>query len=311
MQNDAPTVVRRLHEQEDIQPGVTDASSERSDACLDCNGTGVAGGHDGPSETECPACKRSKGERAALVELIRAHLRPSFQLQLSPVEDPKQLPILGTRFGGVPYAEEIEGWPDCPSCKKGLTFIGQFELRKDLGDIAQHVRLITFFYCWECMPSGLKEEPKGCWVVRPYSRPHVDRFVQIQPKEAPARVTKPCSVQCVPEESHPDWDEVALRIPPLRDLASRLAPAEPYAPYRAAAKEVVGDYAITTQLGGWGRWIQDARRRQCRTCGDALDFVLQIDSLSEAECDWGLSGMAYLLVCPRHSAEWELDIQRT
>jgi hypothetical protein len=52
-------------------------------------------------------------------------------------------------------------------------------------------------------------------------------------------------------------------------------------------------------------------RHLCRECQVPLEFVLQIDSLCEADCDGGLSGLAYLLVCPAHPREWALDIQRT
>jgi hypothetical protein len=111
--------------------------------------------------------------------------------------------------------------------------------------------------------------------------------------------------------SHPDWDELELHHRDLFELATGLAPSEPYAPYHAAVKDVVGDYPITTQLGGFGRWIQSAPRRSCKACKAPLRFLLQIDSLCEANCDFGLSGLAYLLVCPEHPNEKALDIQRT
>jgi hypothetical protein len=290
-----PTGFRRMEQQP--------AGPDTDDACRDCGGTGVAAGHIGADARACAACRQAEADRRPLVGLLRTHLRPARKLHLTPVEDARSLLPLGTHFGGRPYAEKGESWPVCPSCKKSLTFIGQFE--------AERVRFFTVFYCWECAPSGLDDDSAGSWVVRTYSTPDLSKLARIQPAEAPARETVPCEVRVEPISSHPDWDEVSWRFPELRDLAVGLAPAEPCSPYKAAVEETVGEYAITTQLGGYARWIQGAPRHGCRVCKAALEFVLQIDSLCEADCDWGLSGLAYLLACPVHPGSWALEIQRT
>lgn len=246
-----------------------------------------------------------------LVDLLRTHVRTAMNLELSPVADASALPPAGTRFGGAPYAEQGETWPTCPGCKKTLTFIGQFDTQHGQIISGPQVGLFTFFYCWECMPSGLESDISGSWVARIHPEPDIRTAIPIAPQSAPPQITRPCAVRLAPMPSHPDWDEVELRYPDLHKLSCGLAPSESWAPYRAAVKDVVGDYSIATQMGGYGNWIQSAPRRLCRECKGPLSFVLQIDSLGEAGCDWGLSGLAYLLVCPQHLMEWGLDIQRT
>jgi hypothetical protein len=243
-----------------------------------------------------------------LLDLLRTQLRPAWKLELTPIEHASSLPVVGTCFGGTPYAESGESWPICPGCSQRLTFIGQFDTHAARLPLAPHLGLFTFFYCWNCRPAGCGGEIAGSWVVRVHATPAADRRTAMLPAEEPARVTRPCSVQLVPMTSHPDWDEVQWRLPELLAQATLLDPAEPYTAYGSAVEELVGDFSITTQMGGHARWIQDVRHHTCRVCGEPLQFVLQIDSLCEADCDWGLSGLLYLQNCPAHADEWALDI---
>jgi uncharacterized protein YwqG len=87
------------------------------------------------------------------------------------VRDEASLPLIGSHFGGIPYAEAGEEWPVCPTCKTSLTFIGQIDTKSGFNQPPEGVALFTFFYCWECFPWGLKDEVKGTWVVRTYAEP--------------------------------------------------------------------------------------------------------------------------------------------
>lgn len=276
--------------------------------CSDCHGRGISSGHEGTTPEACPACKSAREALGPLIESIRGALRPATLLKFIPASEADSLPIVGTKLGGIPYAEMGETWPHCPRCSSELTFIGQFDTRR--ASVAP-VGLVTFFYCWECRPSGLREDLPGTWTARIHQAPDLAKTIRIEPKKKPPQETRPCFASELPILSHPDWDEVEKQHPKLFAIATRLSGAEPYAPYRAAVEALLGDYRITNQLGGYGRWIQYAPRKDCKTCGAGLEFTLQIDSHAEAKCDWGLSGLAYLLACRAHPSELALDIQRT
>lgn len=276
--------------------------------CGECGGLGISSGHEGTSSETCPTCKTARSELRPLVELIRGALRPATLLAFSPGSNADELPLIGTKLGGTPYAEKGETWPECSRCRRALTFIGQFDTRR--ADVPP-VGLVTLFYCWECRPSGLKEDTPGTWIGRIHQAPDPEKAVRIMPEKKPPLEIQACSVAERPILSHPDWDEVEKRHPELFALATRLSDAEPYAPYRAAVEVLLGDYRITDQLGGYGRWIQYAPHVVCNTCGAVLEFIVQIDSNPDTGCDWGLSGLAYLLACRAHPSELALEIQRT
>jgi hypothetical protein len=276
--------------------------------CRECKGRGVSEGHALGSPEACPACKRARRELGPLIELLRTRLRPAVQMEFVPVPVQESLPLLGTRLGGIPYAESGETWPRCRKCRGHLTFIGQFDTRQ--AEVPP-VGLLTFFYCWSCTPSGMGSDARGSWCARAHREPDPRKAARIQPKGRPPKVTSPCISREHPILSHPDWDEVEFRHPDLHAVASSLAPKEPYAPFRAAIKAVLGDYQITHQIGGYGRWLQSAPRDACRTCGSALELVVQVDSHEAADCDWGFSGLAYLSGCRAHPENLALGIQRT
>jgi hypothetical protein len=247
----------------------------------------------------------------SLIEALRAHLRNSWSLEIIRVQDPRLLLPLGTYFGAYPYAEAGEAWPRCPGCGSSLSFIGQFETLGCGATYLPSVGLFTFYYCWGCQPSGLINDVEGSWVVRIHPTPNLERRQPMLPNPPPLRITMPCSVQSSRLMSLPTWGEVVWAFGELRELASSIAPAEPFTAYQLARESLLGVVSVGTKLCGFADWLQDASRRACKLCRGPLQFVLQIDSLSEAGCDWGLAGLAYLLVCPQHPEEWALEIQRT
>lgn len=230
---------------------------------------------------------------------------------MSVAAGPEALPVLGTHFGGTPYAEPPEIWPSCSGCRSDLTFIGQFDFARSPNVPLRPVGLLTFFYCWACTPSGLKDDPPGSWAARLHSSPDASKAISIGPRTPPEHQTRPCWVLEERVSSHPDWDEVELRHPDILEVARQVNPESPSDAYQAAVKEIVGDYRMTTQAGGFARWIQWASREKCRTCDQPLELLLQIDSIGEADCDFGLSGLAYLLTCPTHPSAVALVVQYT
>lgn len=92
-----------------------------------------------------------------------------------------------TKFGGAPYAEAGDGWPECRTCKNDLVFVAQ--LRDDSLN-----GLLVFFYCFECFPWGLDNEEEGQWVIRHYAAPSGDRLEKIVPAREQQFTVNPCAV---------------------------------------------------------------------------------------------------------------------
>jgi hypothetical protein len=276
-----------------------------STECSDCRGSGLSEGH---AAGDCPKCAKARQDLGPLLTDLQGVLRPATLLKFQATAGGTALPPIGTRLGGTPYAESGEAWPRCSRCHGGLTFIGQFDLR---GTDAPPLGLLGFYYCWTCRPSGGSEDVPGSWALRSHLQPEAAKAIPIGPEQKPSQETRPGTASETLILSHPDWDEVEPNHPKLFSICTSLSAEEPSAPYRAAVRDLVGDYTITDQMGGFGRWIQSSPRRKCTVCRAALDFVVQVDSHAEFGCDWGLSGLAYLLACRAHPSEVALELQRT
>jgi hypothetical protein len=83
----------------------------------------------------------------------------------------------------------------------------------------------TFFYCWECSPWGLDDEPPGQWVVRS-------------------------------AKSLPDWESIDVYCPEASALSAELNDDEPWEPYTELLQKITGRDDYATMIGGYPRWVQ-------------------------------------------------------
>ena len=117
-------------------------------------------------------------------ETLEALLKPLIRqcTELIPTSnDSATVQSLDSKFGGTPYAEQSEQWPECPTCKQGLTFICQINANNCKHEIKDSA-LYTFYYCWECFPWGLRDEQKGQWIVKRYEHQNLERLTPIESK---------------------------------------------------------------------------------------------------------------------------------
>lgn len=218
-------------------------------------------------------------------------------------------PAARTYFGGQPYAESGDAWPSCPTCQKELSFVCQARFSETKFAPPNGIDLFTFFYCWECSPWGLDDEPPGQWVVRFYSAPSDERAIRIQRKTNDEYETTPCSVDIKSAKSLPDWEGIDVYCPEASALSAELNDDEPWEAYTELLQKITGRDDYSTMIGGYPRWVQSESTPKCPQCHHLLEQFAQIDSEDEAGLMWGDVGCVYLFCCREHPSEVRFELQ--
>lgn len=211
-------------------------------------------------------------------------------------------PTVASKFGGHPYAQINETWPQCPTCKNELVFVAQ--LKNDGTD-----NLFVFYYCFKCFPWGLGDEEKGQWVIRRYKSPSIDNYKEIAPSRENEASVIPCTVSTKMVKVIPDWESLESYSKEASDLCCEINDDSPWEEYDAAflRNGCFNDYA--TLIGGYPRWVQGEAINKCSECGEELEFLAQIDSEDAAGLMWGDVGLVYLFQCKNHPNVFHLELQ--
>ena len=243
----------------------------------------------------------------ALTSLVKPLAKVATKLTPRRVAEGDAIPLTDSHFGGQPYAEIGEQWPSCPVCKVDLTFICQLNVASGFHEKPKDIDLFTFFYCWECGPWGLSDEPKGTWVVRTYPDPGESFAKPIRPSGPEPYPPNVCLV--VPEKvnSFPDFDEVDSRLEKALEGFSEFD--EPSDAYEAAVESLGGMTDFCTLVGGYPRWIQGADIPLCNHCHNSMSLLAQLDTEGQPDIMWGDSGCVYLFYCENHPREVHLTLQ--
>lgn len=243
----------------------------------------------------------------AITSLLRSLAKVATKLNPEKVSEGEAYALTESRFGGEPYAEIGESWPNCPTCKTPLTFICQIDTTSGFHPKPKGIDLFTFFYCWECGPWGMNDDVKGTWVVRTYLDPKDTDAEPIQPDEPEPYPPDACLL--LPEKvlSFPDYDELDFHY---EAVAERFSDNEdPWDVYEAAVKSLGGQTDFCTLVGGYPHWIQGDDTPLCDHCQNRMSLLTQIDSEPDAEVMWGDSGCLYIFYCANHPREVDLRLQ--
>jgi len=210
---------------------------------------------------------------------------------------------LNSKFGGSPYAEEHDSWPQRPTCKNDLVFIAQLKDDKT-------GNLFVFYYCFECFPWGLGDEEKGQWIIRRYQNSSMEKYQEIFPYQKNETLVVPCTVSMKTVKALPDWEGLESHFNEAGDLCSEIDDDNPWEEYESAVirNSCLNDYA--TLLGGYPRWVQGETTNKCPECDEELKFLGQIDSEDAAGIMWGDVGLVYLFQCKNHPDIFHMELQR-
>lgn len=244
---------------------------------------------------------------------ISALLQPlakiATKLEPKKAGDETRLPLTGSHFGGIPYAEAGEEWPVCPTCKRSLTFICQIDTASGFHQQPQGVALFTFFYCWECFPWGLTDEVRGAWVVKIYAEPNEKRATHLSPISEQPEPTVACEVRAEKILSFPDWDDLDSWSRAVAEAAIKANPDEPWEAYKSSVEALGGLTDYATIVGGYPHWVQGEATPDCDVCKSGMRLLAQIDTEDEADITWGDVGCVYIFYCPEHPRETKMELQ--
>lgn len=157
-----------------------------------------------------------------LDEVVRSASKLAMQCDAVPLRPGEVLPAVGTRFGGIPYAEAGDAWPmfrDRP-----YDFVAQLNLRECEEPPTDAYDLITVFICWHVLGATEKfddGEVRQACLVRSYRNPtNAKAIPMLRPEPIGAddfQVTE-CAVQSrnVPTYPRPGWE---LEVPAIAAVA--------------------------------------------------------------------------------------------
>lgn len=171
----------------------------------------------------------------------------------------------GTRTGGLPLVSSGFQWPVCHTCAGHMQFLAQ--VRRDAD-------YLSIFMCQN--DPGLCDE---------WDAEGGGNLALVVPAERLTAATPP-----------PTGD---TRLPEVSAVTYTEVEDQDYDQARAAwpdQRDVLG------QLGGEPAWIQGDETPNCRTCGEPMLFVAQLEEGHnyETSANFGGGGSAYAFTCRTH-----------
>ncbi|RJS91789.1 DUF1963 domain-containing protein [Salinisphaera sp. Q1T1-3] len=225
---------------------------------------------------------------ADLKTRVQPLVRQATRLRVAAPKPPPEDAELKSHFGGLPYCEADEIWPQ-RSNGTPLHFVFQIFNRSDL-EIPDSIRLIQFYYDLQGELS-FDTDDDG-WHVRIYKTLSVANQVKAAPPEALDTVPY-CDIQFETIESLPDWEGLPLFDSAAADLSCVLDTNAPWESYQQIVQAQNNESDFTSQLGGYPQWIQSESTPEAEN-GQPMRLLFQIDSGHSAEVMWGDLGLVYV-----------------
>jgi hypothetical protein len=191
----------------------------------------------------------------------------------------KPFNAIATHFGGQPYAEQDDRWPDCQKCKSSLNFVGQLNFKSILPDGTSGTLLYVVYYCFRCFPST--NAPGSGFEIFSYWNPTLAAAEPIEPEHnlsarqiAPAALQDISDVFYLPSVQELDVEEIGL---PIQFYLKRF-------------DGFIDDLKKTATVISGGFYPAKAQSPKCGECGNSLEVVLTMF----------YAGVFSLLYCPNH-----------
>lgn len=223
---------------------------------------------------------------------ISSKIQPLARKAWIPIVEESDGEPAASKFSGTPFLAQSETWPDCPNCGKPM----QLFLQLNLDELPEPVSnefgkgLLQMFYCTSVNP--LCED--DCEAYFPFAKSVLLRIIQL-----------------TGNAGEMETPEIAGRFPPK--LIIGWTEVDDYPNYEEIAKQGVeltdeeGDEWIKQEfpragdkLGGWPHWIQGVEYPDCRTCGERMRLVFQIDSEVNLPYMFGDVGCGHITQCRTH-----------
>jgi uncharacterized protein YwqG len=199
-----------------------------------------------------------------------------------------------SRFGGVGLIPEGKTWPECSNCRQPRQLFLQLSSRDLPAEVGTPFGegYLQMFYCTNA--ETMCDVELESW--EPFSEVSLLRVLpfdgEYQELEAsPVADAFPSKVIVGWEDTddYPNWEESEMLGVQLSD----------------EQWEVVGEEYPRSgeKLDGWPYWVQGVEYPDCRTCGETMRMLFQIDSEKNVPHMWGDVGVGHITVCPNHPHE--------
>ncbi|GAB4275681.1 MAG: hypothetical protein Kow0029_17070 [Candidatus Rifleibacteriota bacterium] len=234
-------------------------------------------------------------------QLLKPLIKKCFRIGAIPAEFSEDS-RLKTRFAGPVFAKNLEKMPVCGTCGKELSFVFQFRENpdSDSGD------LIQFFYCFHCVPIGVKSE-KEQWLTRLYSENSLAELTkQLNTGESKLR---PCLATTNIVNMLPDYESLEEVGHKVVKECEKIDPEDPWDVYEESCMAMGCDIEPFSSIGGYPIWIQGVASKKCPECNEKMEFIAQIDSVPEVGLMWGDAGCVYLFRCKKHKDKFAMEMQ--
>lgn len=268
----------------------------------------------GQKETPAPASpfaeyrreldKRGLRTRADLENLAAPLLRDATRIEVKKPSAPPRQPQLISHFGGLPYFEAGESWPQSRN-GNDLDFVCQI-VNTGNNNLPAEVALVQFYYDFELYPWDTQDDG---WLVKIY--PHTDpaKMIQIH-NPLPESTVKYCEMEFDPVKSLPDWEGINLHGETAARLSCILDEETPWGPYLEVAAQLTHGHGMTSQIAGYPTWIQGESTPKS-SGGDPMRLLFQLDSEENAGLMWGDCGFIYVFYDPNDWTHPEFVLQCT
>jgi len=242
--------------------------------------------------------------REELKNIMRPLIKKAAKMTLKRYIPNSSLPIphslfsegteLQSHFGGQPYFEKCEQWPQAQN-GNNLSFVFQ-AFNDGSGALPENIKLIQFYYDFDDLVPSFTEQDG--WLVKVYETLHKENMIQIKkpPEYFTRYYNKPDEKEDCNRIAYCEIEFSSVLSLPTDDFVEEydkkngvtLGTAEEY---NKIAKELIGYdfYDYFSQIGGYPQWIQGGIELQ-----DDFDFLFQIDSEAEAGIMWSDCGMVHV-----------------
>ncbi|SHG04264.1 DUF1963 domain-containing protein [Pedobacter caeni] len=221
-----------------------------------------------------------------LENLIKPLIRSATKIEVKKAAKPLENTSLLSHFGGNPYFEKGEEWPEAKNGKH-LDFIFQIYNNGEI-NLPGNIKLVQFFYDWEAFPWDTNDDG---WLVKTYTTLNTAQMVKIE-KPTELEVSSYCEVTFTTVPSLPDWEGLEIYSRHASNLSCILNEDEPWGSYQNAVEKLIGEQDYRSQIGGYPNWVQ-GEATPLRGI-EPMKLLFQIDSEEQAGLMWGDVGLIYV-----------------
>ena len=231
--------------------------------------------------------------REELKSLLKPLIKKASKMTLKRIGKIPEGTELQSHFGGQPYFEKGENWPQAKN-GNNLVFVFQAFNDGNMG-LPENIKLIQFYYDFDDL-TPWKTSDDG-WLVKVYETLRKENMIIIKkpPEYFTRYYNKPdekedcnwiryCEIEFSSVLTLPDWQDIWRIDANIAELLDKSN-----IEYEDIAQELFGDDNICSQLGGYPFWIQSGI-----TLKKNFDFLFQIDSEDDAGIMWSDCGMVHV-----------------